>query len=96
MENIHFVLSWSEDTLEIEVSNLATKAAAESLRHHIVQIAEAANPEDLYMERLHELLADRTKRGGLGLYRIAFEGGFGLKFDHDGNRVRIVATRRLR
>jgi hypothetical protein len=95
-ENICFALTWSHDEIEIEASNLATDAAADVLRQNVQRINDSPNPEELYMERLHALLEDRTKRGGLGLYRIAFEGEFKLAFRQEGRRVTITAKRRLR
>lgn len=58
------------------------------------RIREASDHAALYEQRATELLADETQVGGLGLYRVAFEGGFALDHDYRDQRLAVVATRR--
>jgi hypothetical protein len=85
-----------ERRVEIVVSNgVATQAALEEVAARIDEIRASESPESIYVARLQELLRSPGARGGLGLYRIGFEGEFALTFDIVGQVLTVRATREL-
>lgn len=63
------------------------------LGHQLDLITAAPDKERLYMGRLRELIADPSQTGGLGLFRIGFEGRFGLSWSYREQVVTVTATR---
>jgi hypothetical protein len=60
----------------------------------LIELIDATpNVEILYLERLRELVGKGDQSGGLGLLRIAFEGGFRLSARYTDGMLTITATR---
>jgi hypothetical protein len=74
-------------------SGLSDVARAAALLAHIEKIANG-DPMALYIQRLQEM-AENPLDGatGLGLYRIAFEGGFSVSASYEQPTMTIVAER---
>lgn len=91
-----FRLAHSANEIRIEATNaVESKKAADDLSARIDEISKNRDAENLYISRLQELLADGSTGSRLGLYRIAFEGGFELEFTSSDDLVTIVAKRRV-
>jgi hypothetical protein len=98
-----FSMNVDRASVIIVVSNGVRPAKAAKLIARIDRIMAAEDRGALYMERMSELISQKSAHGGLGLYRIAFEGGFDLHVQlsrepgetQDGI-VTVRATRRLR
>lgn len=89
-------LSLFDNKIQIAVSSGAsTESSAKSLLDRINQIAAADSKEELYMNRLQQLLDDPAEKGGLGLYRIGFEGQFDLTNTYADQVLVVIATRGL-
>ncbi len=69
--------------------------AMHGLQRRIEQISTAESREQLYMERLQQMLDDPRETGKLGLLRIGFEGRFDLRCSYSDQIVTVVATRRI-
>ncbi len=97
MQYIRFKLAHGADAIEVRVSNgVVKKFDLQIVTSIIDKINNGADPEQLYLDRLAELTADRTiVKSQLGLFRIANETGFGLKYDLDGDTLTITATRKV-
>lgn len=76
------------------LSGCTRPAKIAELARHLQRIREVEDKGTLYEERARELLLDETQSGGLGLYRIAFEGQFHLGHDYRDQRLAMIATRR--
>jgi hypothetical protein len=95
--NIVFSFCFDGDQMQIVVSNGGTDLNGKrKLQDRVQQIADAPDKGALYMARLEELLADQTESGELGLYRVAFEGGFELRVTCTDDVVSVIATRPCR
>lgn len=80
--------------IQIEVSNGVTaESVVQELQARLEQIARSDSKEQLYMNRLQQLLDDSTQTGKLGLYRIGFEGRFELTCMYAEQVLTVVATR---
>jgi hypothetical protein len=78
----------------VEVSNgVASRASIEHLLLMIQKISKSESRELLYIARLEEMLRSPATRGGLGLYRIGFEGNFDLTCHLDGEILTVRAVR---
>ncbi len=95
--SIDFDLQATDDTVEIIVSNgYHDDQDLKNVIKHIDKIKASEDPAALYIERLQELL-DNPKPGvsQLGLYRIAYEGGFTLDYRHSDMALTIIAKRKI-
>ena len=82
------------DRITIEVANGAfTRDRVDKLEERLDEIARSTNREELYMNRIRTLLENPTEKGGLGLYRIGFEGGFDLTCTFIDSIVTVTAVR---
>lgn len=80
----------------IAVSNqVLQQEHVREVRTRVDQLAQTANKEALYLQRLQELLQHPSASCQLGLYRIAYEGGFRLDCLYEGTILTIKATRDL-
>jgi hypothetical protein len=80
----------------IEVTNgVGDPARAAMVREIIDRIMASSDREQLYLQRLEELMRDRGSRSRLGLYRIGYEAGFDLRCRFEQSVLTITATRRL-
>ena len=97
MSGASFTLTVTDDEIRIEVKNgIAAPEPLALLRSSIDAIAKAPDKEALYVERLQEILEHPSAGGRLGLFRVAYEGGFDLSCRHDDPIVTVMARRRLR
>jgi hypothetical protein len=95
-ERISFALVASDEAVRVEVTNGTTNAAAvAALRARIDAVTRAEDRTQLYLGRLEQLLASPSESGGLGLYRIAFEGAFDLPCTYEGQVMTVTAVRRV-
>jgi hypothetical protein len=96
-ERATFSMKVENKEVVFEVSNtVSSEEAASKLCARIERIASTPDKRALYMERMTELLMEPDERGGIGLYRIAFEGRFALEVRFvRANVVTIRAARRL-
>ncbi len=82
------------DTVSIRVSNgIDSQDNPLKLREHIAWIKQAADPRDMYLKRLKELRKKRDGSVGLGIYRIAAEGGFTIDAEVSDDVVVVTAER---
>jgi hypothetical protein len=81
------------EEMEVAVAHpLADEGRARSLVEQLSWIAAQPSPADAYAEALR---STQPGRGGLGLVRIAYEGGCSLSAACDGPRLTVRATRSL-
>ncbi len=83
-------------SIVIKVTNKV--ASNDNLRNvikYIDEINQSNNVQDLYVNRLHEFLDNPIEAGvsQIGLYKIAFEGKFKLKYEINGMMLSIIAVR---
>jgi hypothetical protein len=89
-------LSVQPTNIVLQVSNgLTDTIRRERLEERIDQIARAPDPEQLYMNRLHELPFASESGSKLGLYRVAFEGGCQLSTHFQDQVITVTATREI-
>jgi hypothetical protein len=67
----------------------------ERLAARLQRIRDEPDRRALYEERALELLGDPDLRGGLGLYRIACEGGFSLHHRYSNGLLTVIASRQV-
>ena len=85
-----------EQHIAIEVgSGVSRGDHVAELRARIEQIEAAEDREALYVGRLAGMLSSPETSGKLGLYRVAFEGGFDLRCEIREQVLWIRATRAL-
>lgn len=89
-------LTVTEKQIQIAVSNgVASESVVEELQRRIAQIASTESKEQLYMNRLQQMLDDPAQTGKLGLYRIGFEGRFGLTCQYCDHVLTVMASREI-
>lgn len=82
--------------VKILVTNgVGATAAADEVAARIARIQASPSREALYVGRLEELLRTPGAAGGLGLYRIGYEGKFELSCECVGQVLTVKATREL-
>jgi len=80
--------------LTIATTNVVdSDADGVALRERIERIMREPDKEALYVQRLQDFMDTSTVAGGLGLYRVAFEGAFELQCA-TGNKMVVVTARR--
>jgi anti-sigma regulatory factor (Ser/Thr protein kinase) len=91
---VSFSLSASPGAVSIRVVNgsLNTQGVRE-LERRVDEVSHADDTHVLYMRRLKELCLSPGESGRLGIYRVACEGEFRLRFDYSDGVVTVVATR---
>lgn len=97
MPAVQFALDIGQDEVKIIVANALSPGANLSRFREILQaIQDSRNPEKLYTDRLLEI-ANNPIPGdsGLGLYRIAYEGGYNLKFVEQDSILTVYASRKI-
>ena len=76
-------------------NRLQSRMQADAIQKRLARISREG-ARSSYMARMSEVLADpETEESGLGLLRIAYEGGFELSCDVVGEHVHLSATRRV-
>lgn len=89
-------LSVHPTSIVLQVSNgLTNTTQRERLEQRIDEIARAPDPEQLYINRLHELPFASESGSKLGLYRVAFEGGCQLSTHFQDQVITVIATREI-
>ncbi|WP_394827728.1 DUF6272 family protein [Pendulispora albinea] len=92
--SIHLRLKADSERIFIEVANgVVTVERVRHLKSRLDEIAGSDDKEALYMSRIRALLEDPSERGGLGLYRIGFEGGFDMNYTFVDSVVTVTAVR---
>jgi hypothetical protein len=96
-KRISFVFSMDGPRLKVTVSNgSTTKESVDGLLRRVDELASAADPATLYIARLQELMENpEAGATGLGIYRVALEGGFLLSCGYENQVVTVVATRSM-
>ena len=94
---IVFECKISDDTVRIMVSNrIIAEKDYENVKRPIDRINASNNTEELYMQRLAEVMENPDVGGSkLGLYRIAYEGQFSLKYEFEDMILTIIAKRSI-
>lgn len=96
LDDVVVHLAIGEGAVSVEVSNgVASQGAIDEVAARVRRIQEADDRESLYVARLEELLRTPGASGGLGLYRIGFEGRFDLSWEKVGRVLTVRATRAL-
>ena len=86
----------TENQIQLTVSNgVASESAVEELKKRLAQIADTESKEQLYMNRLQQMLDDPMQTGQLGLYRIGFEGRFRLTCQYCDHVLTVRASREI-
>jgi len=97
--NIEFNLEICNDFIEMSTANGVTNEEhAHIVLDMINKINESENPQELYTQRLLELM-EMEKPGGatqLGIYRIAYEGKFNLRCRYEDQLLTINASKTLK
>lgn len=94
MPNIEVRIRASEQVLTIAVSNgFIEQMHFIRLTERISHLSKASSPMEVYIERLQELKRSGHASGGLGIYRIAAEGGFTVKAEASENVTVVTAER---
>lgn len=91
---VRFRIDAGRITVEVE-NGVAAQAAIDRVAEHVERIRQASCRADLYIARLQELMRSPGATGGLGLYRIGYEGEFDLSCESDGRTLTVCATREL-
>lgn len=95
--NIGFNLEISGETILMSTKNgINEDIHAQMVLDHIDRINTSENPKELYTQRLMELL-ENPKPGvsQLGLYRIAYEGQFSLRYEYENQILTVKAEKRF-
>ena len=89
-------LSVERNVIRFRTENRASAKDIDRIRRVIDELAKPGGPGGAYRRRLRNLLSDPDQTAcGLGLIRIAHEGGFELKFSSTGQRLELIAERRV-
>ncbi|WP_394836456.1 hypothetical protein LVJ94_06070 [Pendulispora rubella] len=89
-----FELRLDGGALTIATTNVVdSDADGTALRERIERIMREPDKEALYVQRLQDFVDASAVAGGLGLYRVAFEGAFDLQCA-TGNKMVVVTARR--
>lgn len=95
-EEVIVFVSIQPERAVIKVQNgVSEPSLATEVLERIAQIQQCEDREALYISRLTEMLSNPTSSGKLGLFRIAFEGGFDLDGHLEGQILFVQATRKL-
>ncbi len=92
---IEFSFYMNNEHVTIKVKNsIRTQTDYEDVITHIDEINNSNNPKELYVKQLAALMKnDKPGKSQLGLYRIAYEGGFTLKYKFADNELTVVAQK---
>lgn len=91
----HVTCRVDDKQLTIEVSNrVISEDSALDVQKRIDQ-AQAGHGEELFLDRLQEILTGSPHGGQLGLYRICYEGAFDLSYRYVDKVLTITAVRGL-
>jgi len=91
---IQYGLVGGEDRVVVSVANPTSPDGgdAKALISNIRWLRDLGDPADAYAQRMREVFEGRVSDGGLGLVRIAYEGGCELDWSVvDGCRVEVRA-----
>jgi hypothetical protein len=96
-EGIAFELEVTTDEILIKtVNRIINQEDYLIVKSHIDKISATDNPEALYISRLMELMENsKPGQSQLGLYRIAYEGEFMLKYELKDDILTVIATRKI-
>lgn len=94
--NINFVAD-AKNIIIIVSNPVEDEGRVNVVKTHIERINNSKDPQQLYIQRLQELLENpHSKNSQLGLYRIVYEGGFSLNYGYENNILTIKALRKLK
>jgi|GEM_PF-790239 hypothetical protein len=96
--DVSLEISYSkEHELNISVSNgIESVESVQAFIDFLDKIKNAKDLEALYMERLKEIAENpKTGQSQLGLFRIAYETEFNLKYEISGKKITVIATKKL-
>ncbi len=96
-KGIEFEINVSDADVTIAVTNrTASQKDLANARQHIDAIHRSGDPQQLYVQRLTNLMENPGQDGSqLGLYRIAYEGGFDLAYELADDIITIRARRKI-
>ena len=91
-----FFMQVTDQKIVIEVRNGVTSPErVRDVTQRVEQMSTSPSKEDVYLERLQELLSGSSRGSQLGLYRIGYEGEFDLDCTYTGSVLSVRATRGL-
>lgn len=96
--DVSLEISYSkEHELNISVSNgIESVESVQAFIDFLDKIKNAKDLEALYMERLKEIAENpKTGQSQLGLFRIAYETEFNLKYEISGKKITVIATKKI-
>lgn len=92
---VAFHLSLKGSCLRIQVKQgVCSEDSLAALQACLTKLSNNVSAEESYLARL-EAIASGTNGGGLGLYRVVFEGGFRLAHRLERNVLTVTAEREL-
>lgn len=95
-EDVSIRVALDPTRIVVEVCNgVVEPQSLHELFARVEEIKKSEDREALYTKRLTEILSDPTISGKLGLYRVAFEGGFDIECTLEGQMLCVRATREL-
>lgn len=91
-----FRFALTDQGVRIDVtSRLTSREHFDALRTRIDSIQASEDKQALYIRRMQEIYDHPGASAGLGLFRIAFEGGCALRCGWMGDKLTVTATRDL-
>ena len=95
---IEFLLQVNDYEIIIKVTNcVESEHDLVNVKRHIDAVNATEDPQQLYIQRLSELMENEGKGiSQLGLFRIAYEGGFSLSYKIVDKDLTVKAYRRTK
>lgn len=95
-QSVHFEFEIKAGVVEIVVRNASSDDANQTALSETLAKIKAANPFDLYVERLEQIRDNPDGHSRMGLVRIAYEGEYALELRRvEPNEIEICARREL-
>lgn len=96
-KGIDFSLHKDQKQIVIKVtSGIKSMNDFEKVKVHVDKIKSCDNPQELYIQRLTELMKNpKPGQSQLGLYRIAYEGEFMLEYEINDMLLTLTAFRHI-
>lgn len=87
-----------ENQIIVTVTNVVRSAEdLQVFEDSVEKIKKSENLMELYLERLMELGNDPSEsKTRLGLYRIAYEGEFGIDYELENDELKVIASRKIK
>jgi hypothetical protein len=97
MPEVRVMVDLTDTTLTIRVANGSEQQDhVRRLEARLTELASGRDPLEAYLARLEDLSRGRPEHMGLGIYRIAAEGGFSLSAVSEAGVLTVTAERPVR